>query len=496
MTNQLEDDLAALFDVQTRSLGLGTPPQLDRTFNLAPPRRRPDGRLVAIAAAMLLFVGGVGLWWVVDTRGGSAPTDEPDFVLMPTEPPLFELRAPGWTISSYSEASDPSRISGSTTFVVAATGLRGPRIDVSLSGADSAPISDAEPDPIQIGGDAGDLLVNGDRVQVRWTVADGSALDAIGTNVSVDDLVAVAEAIDVVDGVPVATASLPPGFVALTGRDAELMHTFYEYQWLDNSGLQLQLSLYGGGRSVYDERVSSLSAALEERTVNFQGGEAYVARDEFMIRLDQVRGFWVVEISGYAQTLTDPVTGELSQADAEFESMEQFLQIANQLVSVDALSWRASLPADIVLPDEVPEAIEELATFPLPGGEAVTAIPDGDVTQPRSSVAQAVAAQTVCAWLQEVIDATDTDDPERAISAASVIHDVAAWNELDSIPDTIVGTDALTLTGRIRRLDIVLEPLRSFDAEKPDALLADLDIMPAIDSVFEASGVALECPAR
>lgn len=494
MTNQLEDDLVALFEAQTRSLGCGTPPSLDGPVVVPLVGRRRSVRPLAIAAAMLLVLAGAGLWWMVDARRGSVPADT-DTVLMPTEPPLFELRAAGWTISSYSETDPATSGEGSTTFVVAGDGVQGPRIDVYLSDSGSAPISDAEPQPATVGGQPAELLVDGDRAQVRWTHPGGHVLEATGTNVAVDDLVAVADAIDVVDGMPTATRALPGGFVAITRREAELMRTFYEYQWRDDSGLELQLSLYGGGKPVYDERITSLSDTVEDRTVDFQGAEAHVARDESMIRLDQVRGFWVIEISGYPQTLTNPDTGELATADAQFESIDQFLQIAEQLVTVDAVMWRASLPADIVLPDEIPATIEELAVFALPDGGTVTSIADDGFTQRRSAIAQAVAAQTSCAWLAELRTASDSDDPESAVAAANVIHDLAQWDELAAIPDTIVGTDALTLTGRIRQLDDSLEAVRSFDLDDPDADLGDLDINATVDAILEQPGVALDCIA-
>lgn len=496
MTLKLENDLSALFEAQTRSLGLGTRPPIGGPVVIPLAGRRSTLRPLAIAAALLIVIGGAGVWWALGIRQGATPADETDTVLMPTEPPLFELRAPGWTISSYNGAEPASAGEGSTTFVVAAEGLQGPRIDAYLSDGGSMPINDAEPDQITLAGAPASLLVDGDKAQVRWDVPDGHTLEAIGWNVDVGDLVAVAAAIDVVNGAPTATRPLPGGFVPITGREAELLRTFYEYQWVDDSGLQLQLSLYGGGKPVYDERVASMSNATEERTVTFQDAEAYVARTDTLIRLDQVHGFWLIEISGYPQTLADPDTGELRQAEAQFGSIDQFLQIADQLVTVDDVTWRASLPADLVLADELPSTLRELGVFALPDGGTVTSIPDDVVTSGRSAIAQAVAAETTCAWTSVMLDAADAGDAEAAIAASEVIHDIAKWIELATIPDTIDGTDALTQTGRIRRLDLALAPLRDLDPDNPDSDLAELGIRTAVDEVQQQPGIGLDCPSN
>jgi len=110
-------------------------------------------------------------------------------------------------------------------------------------------------------------------------------------------------------------------------------------------------------------------------------------------------------------------------------------------------------------------------------------------------IAQAVAAQTACAWLADLRTASDSDGPESAVTAANAIHDLAQWDELAAIPDTIIGTGALTLTGRIRHLDAALEEVRSFDLEDPDANFGDLDINATVDAILEQPGVELGCPA-
>lgn len=500
MTTKLEDDLHALFEAQTRSLGIGEPPPLDDQIVIHPAEHRDRRRPIAIAAALVLIAGGAALWWATDTRGNTTPADQPGTGLMPTEPPLLRMDAAGWAPDTFTEVDPAPSGEGATTFIVAGQGLLGPRINVYLSDAGSMPISDAEPDPITIAGGSARLLADGNQAQVHWTEPSGHILEAVGSGISVDDLIAAAELITVDDqGLPSATGPLPAGLVALTGRDAALARSFYEYRWIDDTGLELQASLYPGGRPVYEERTDSLGDAIEDRTVEFQGADAYVARDENMIRLDQLRGFWVLEITGGAQTHNDPDSGELTMADANFESIDEFLSVAAQIATVDATAWRAALPSDIVLRNEIGDVANELAVFPMPNGQAAPTVTDNGFTQQRAGIAQSIAAQTTCAWTTVLLDAADRNDPEQAIAAAEIIHDVATWNELSGIDDTINGADrdVLTATGRIRALDDALSELRQFDVDDEESRLDDLELELELErtvaDVLATEGVDLEC---
>ena len=107
MTTKLEDDLHALFEAQTRSLGIGEPPPLDDQITIHPADHRDRRRPLAIAAALVLIVGGAALWWATDTRGNTTPADQPGTGLMPTEPPLLRMDAAGWTPDSFTEV-DPA----------------------------------------------------------------------------------------------------------------------------------------------------------------------------------------------------------------------------------------------------------------------------------------------------------------------------------------------------------------------------------------------------
>jgi hypothetical protein len=498
MTTKLEDDLRSLFEAQTSALRAGDPPPLDDQIVVRATELHDRRRPLAIAAALMLIIGGAALWWTIDTRRDATPADEPGNGLMPTEPPLLRLDAPGWTPVYFTD-TDPAPLGeGSTTFIVTGRGLLGPRVNVYLSDAGSMPITDAEPDAITIAGKPARLLVDGDQAQVHWAEPSGHILEAVGTDITVQDLIATAELVSVDDdGLPVANGPLPAGLVALTGRDAALARSFFEYQWIDDNGLELQASLYPGGRPVYEERVDSIGGAIEERTVEFQGADAHVARDDNMIRLDQLRGFWVLEITGGPQTSSDPDTGELMMADAMFDSIDDFVAVADQIAQVDTAAWRESLPADVVLRREIADVANELAVFPMPDGQAAPTVADDGFTQRRDGIAQSIAVQTTCAWTTVLLDAVDRDDPETAIAAATVIHDVATWDELDTIDDALAVPDEdrvfLTATGRIRALDTALADLRQFDIEDEDARLDDLELDQAIADVQADEGVDLEC---
>jgi hypothetical protein len=475
--SSIESGLRELFDRQARSLGVGEPPpvgelgarRITTLGESGPPQRAR--RALAVAAATVLVLGAGALWWALDVRGDSTPSGVPAAPLMPVDPPLLLLDVPGWEMqafdqydpAAYFRTTDPDQIEDgrTTTFIDPALGVTGPRVTVSVTNSGSTGL-DVEEQAVMVGTTEGVLYDNGAEKLVRWHEPAGNRLEAFGWSISVDDLIGAAERMTVDDdGFPVAASSLPLGLTALTGHDAELMHSSVQYTWVDSSGRQLDVNLYPGGPTVQAQRADSCCDDGEQRReVTFQGAAAIVDQSEYLIRMDQLRGFWLWEIDASASLATDG-------ADS-FASIDEFLSVAEQIRIVDPVVWRASLADTVVLRSEIPDVVDELSVFPMPPGAPAPIGDDQGFTTTRASVAQDVATQTACAWGVALTDAVAEHDIAAAAGAIGVLRDVAAWDEIGEIPDLYPESEVATIVGRIRAAADLLSPfddVASFDPE-------------------------------
>ncbi len=492
--SSIETDLRELFDEQARSLGIGEPPPIDDLVSGSfPSRQQASSRtrpLLAVAAVAVVMVGAGALWWALGVRGDSTPSGVPSAPLMPVDPPLLVLDAPGWEMESFSQVdpaelvrrTDPDQVEDgrTTTFIDPGLGVAGPRITVTVSNSGTTGLA-VEERSVTVGETTGVLYDDGDEKLVRWTEPAGNRLEAFGWSVSADELVRAAGSLTVDgDGFPVASARLPLGLEAMTGPDAELMHTSVQYSWVDRSGRQVEVNLYPGGPTVAAQRADSCCDEGEERReVVFQGSDATVDRDEYLIRMTQVRGFWLWQIDGGASLAIEGA--------ASFKSVDEFLAVTEQIRVVDVDVWRASLADGIVLRDEIAEIADELAVHPLPPGVPTTDVVDMGATTTRSAIAQEIALYTACAWTEAADAAASAGDVESTMTAIGVLVDVAGWEEIAAIPDLYPESDVATSVGRIRLAADLLAPYRdiSFDEASGDVdePLVEIPLDEAIDTI-------------
>jgi hypothetical protein len=504
--SSIETNLRELFAAQARSLGVGEPPPRgELEFEIAPNRGREAARarpvLALAAAAAVLALGAGALWWALGVRDDSTPAGVPSAPLMPVDPPLLVLDAPGWEMQSFSQyhpaefvrRTDPDQADDgrTTTFIHPALGVGGPRITVSVSNSGTTGLA-VEEQSVAVGATTGVLYDDGDEKLVRWTEPTGNRLEAFGWSVSVDELVGTAGSLTVDDdGFPAAAAPLPLGLVAMTGRDAELMHSSVQYTWVDGSGRLLEVNLYPGGPTVLAQRADSCCDDGEQRReVVFQGADATVDQDEYLIRMDQLRGFWLWEIDGSASLPTEGATS--FEGAASFEGVEDFLAVAEQIRVADSVVWRASLADDVVLGSEMSNVADELAVHPLPPGVAQEVIVDMRSTTTRTAIAQDIAAHTTCSWIAALESAVTEGDVESATTAIGVLRDVAGWDEIAAIPDRYPESDVATIVGRIRLAAEVLAPYQDIALDDPaddvddvDELLVEIPLDEAIDAIGE-----------
>jgi hypothetical protein len=492
----IETNLRDLFAEQARSIGIGEPPPIEElgfgsiapNLELEAPRRRP---VLALAAAVLVLGAGA-VWWALGVRDDSTPAGVPSAPLMPVDPPLLVLDAPGWEMRSFSQhdpaeflrRTDPDQAEDgrTTTFIDPAFGVVGPRITVSVSNSGTTGLA-VEERPVTVGETTGVLYDDGDEKLVRWTEPAGNRLEAFGWSVSVDELVGTAGSLTVDDdGFPAAAAPLPLGLVAMTGRDAELMHSSVQYTWVDETGRQLEVNLYPGGPTVLAQRADSCCDDGEQRReVVFQGAHATVDQDEYLIRMDQLRGFWLWEIDGSASLPTEGA--------ASFEGVEDFLAVAEQIRVADSVVWRASLADDVVLGSEMSNVAEELAAHPLPPGVRREVVVDMQSTTTRTAIAQDIAAHTACSWIAALESAVTEGEVESATTAIGVLRDVAGWDEIAAIPDRYPESDVATIVGRIRLAAEMLAPYQGIALDDP----ADDVDEPLVEIPLDEAIEAIEC---
>lgn len=96
MTTQLEDDLHTLFDAQTRSLGLGAGPNLERSAVARTYDLKPGTRLSPVwwAAAAVVTIGLAGLAAAIAVRD----TDSEDSAVAQPTPPAIPAAAPSFPV--------------------------------------------------------------------------------------------------------------------------------------------------------------------------------------------------------------------------------------------------------------------------------------------------------------------------------------------------------------------------------------------------------------
>lgn len=120
-----------------------------------------------------------------------------------------------------------------------------------------------------------------------------------------------------------------------------------------------------------------------------------------------------------------PVFFEL--ASGEVENVEEFLNLVATLQYSDEATFLASMPPEVLDPDEVQAAIREILTrIPTPPGFAVSSIEPERMTM-RGSLDYPIAHDVTCAWVQRWVDGTAQGDQERVDAAIAAIGTWRTW---------------------------------------------------------------------
>jgi hypothetical protein len=110
----------------------------------------------------------------------------------------------------------------------------------------------------------------------------------------------------------------------------------------------------------------------------------------------------------------------------------EWAQVLASVEQVDAETWLAALPVDVVQPSELDAVIDELLTgITLPAGTEI-ATPAGAVT--RYQLVNEVERTARCSWIDAWWDATEAGDTAAAGAAATVLADARDWPIQGEIP--------------------------------------------------------------
>lgn len=112
-------------------------------------------------------------------------------------------------------------------------------------------------------------------------------------------------------------------------------------------------------------------------------------------------------------------------------------RIAQHVTYVDEGTWRALLPANLILPEERPQAVRDI----LAGVALPPALTTEDLTGRNSYLANAimsepdlivtVTAELSCEWIRTWVHATNTGEKERASQAVEAMRHSHRWPALD-----------------------------------------------------------------
>ncbi|MET0424950.1 MAG: hypothetical protein ABW046_13790 [Actinoplanes sp.] len=110
-------------------------------------------------------------------------------------------------------------------------------------------------------------------------------------------------------------------------------------------------------------------------------------------------------------------------------------QVLGSIVRVDAETWLAALPPEIVTPDRAPAAAAKaLAGVPLPPGFDVTVL-NGDGANDAYQFGVRVTSAVGCAWIKEWERADRADDAVARAKAAKALRSSRQWKVLKDIED-------------------------------------------------------------
>jgi hypothetical protein len=114
---------------------------------------------------------------------------------------------------------------------------------------------------------------------------------------------------------------------------------------------------------------------------------------------------------------------------------DEFDRVLADVVRVDARTWLAALPAEIVTPERVDErAAEVLADVPLPPGFDTAALKTVGTNDPYQFGAR-VTSRVGCGWIAEWLRAKEAGDDAAVKRAADALRSSHKWKVLHQMND-------------------------------------------------------------
>ena len=378
-------------------------------------RRSP---FLAVAAAVALVVGVVGVWSVVTRPANSEPAaTPPDFVsLTPSDlaPPRPVIDDPAWTLTYLSDDSY-----GAAIGAVFATNSKfdGPSAVVETwSDADGGGSIELGPTAsVSIGSSVGTSSSDDRAAVVEWTDGQGNRLRVFGVSLAIDTVVEIARTVTVENGRAV-FAELPDGLVAADAAVVDSLGRSIEYQFTGPGTETLDVRTYTGGAFADRGRVAG-----ENRTVMASGREVFLVADqgEGRYRSNVIRGFWAWEFDS-----------------AGFASADESLAFLSAIQVADEQTWQSALPSSIAGSGTRAADVDALLVdVPLPPNVDVEALRDSDSSESRYQFIAAVSGSVACGWLDVWFDAETAGDQAGMLDAATALASSRGWPMLLEVAD-------------------------------------------------------------
>ena len=115
---------------------------------------------------------------------------------------------------------------------------------------------------------------------------------------------------------------------------------------------------------------------------------------------------------------------------SSFGRVEDFLAVIATVQPVDVSTWTAALPDDVVLPDQRAVVVADIVDdLPIPESLDVQQLGVGDSTS-RQAIGMDVTQDVACAWVQQWVDGTTSNDAEAVTQATAAMASSHQWDVL------------------------------------------------------------------
>lgn len=190
---------------------------------------------------------------------------------------------------------------------------------------------------------------------------------------------------------------------------------YNELAWVNATGDQLQLNWGATGSGAVESPQPSDSATVRPTiTVTIDGVTTPVYQQD-----EEYRVVWIARGSDWQ------VRG------GGFANAEEFAAVMATATAVTETDWFASLPDEVVLPDERGETVAGmLADIPTPEGFEAAEIIEKPVVTTRYHVGADVTGAVTCDWVAAWLDAREAGDQAAVDAAVAAMATAREWDVL------------------------------------------------------------------